>query len=129
MFDVLWGRYPRVGETWAAAYSLESGGRTSQFQNLFRTGVTWTISPTKTSSIATTYCAMFAPEEVPTRTTNATLFSRSGHFRGHMLQVVAKQKFTKAINGLLFLEGSFLGDYYTHHDTITFVRAEVMYTF
>jgi len=129
MFDNLWGRYPRLGETWAVAYVPESGGRSSQYQNLFRTGATWTISPTKDTTIATTYCAMFAPEEVPTRTTNASLYSRDGNFRGHMLQVVAKQKFTKVISGLLFAEASFLGDYYTHHDTITFVRAEVLFTF
>jgi hypothetical protein len=129
MFDNLWGRFPRLGETWAAAYALESGGRSSQFQNLFRIGGTWTIAPTKTTSIATTYYAMYAPEAVATRTTNASRFSGTGHFRGHMLQTIVRQKFTKTISGLLFAEASFLGDYYTQHDTMTFVRAEVMITF
>lgn len=129
MFDVLWGRYPRVGETWAVAFSAESGGRPSQYQNLGRLGATWTISPIKDGSIATSYFAMFAPEKTPTRTSNASLYSRDSNFRGHMFQVIAKQKFTKSISGLLFAEASLLGDYYTHKDTITFVRAEVMYTF
>jgi len=129
MFDVLWGRYPRVGETWAVAYSAETGSRNAQYQNLSRIGATWTISPIKDGSIATSYFAMLAPESVPTRATSSSLFSRDGHFRANMLQVVAKQKFSKLISGLLFVEASFLGDYYTHHDMITFVRAEVMFSF
>jgi len=129
MFDNLWGRTPRVGETWAVAYTTESGGRISQYQNLFRVGGTWNITPIKDSSLALTYFAAFAPEETPTRTTNASLFSRSSHMRGHTVQVVAKQKFNKAISALVLLEGTFLGDYYTHHDLVTFVRVELTYTF
>lgn len=129
MFDNLWGRYPRLGETWGAAYALESNGRSSQFQNLFRIGATWTVAPTKTSSIATTYCAMFAPQSDPTRPTNAARFSGDGHFRGHMLQVVGKQKFNKWLSGLIFAEASFMGDYYANHDTMTFLRVELLTTF
>ncbi|MBK9989698.1 MAG: alginate export family protein [Verrucomicrobia bacterium] len=129
MFDILWGRYPRLGETWAVAYSLESSGRNAQYQNLFRVGATWTISPTKNTSVATTYCALFAPEEAPTRATNAARFSRDGHFRGHMLQTVLKQKITKHISGLFFAEAIFLGDYYAESDIIIFLCAELTYTF
>ena len=129
MFDVLWGRYPRIGETWAAAYSLESGGRSSQFQNLLKLGTLWAISPTKSTSVTTMYCALFAPEEVPTRSTNNARFSRSGNFRGHQVQVIAKRKITKELSALLFAEAAFLGDYYTQRDMITFVRAEVLFTF
>lgn len=129
MFDVLWGRYPRVGETWAAAYAPETGGRSAQYQNLNRFGVTWTISPTKDTSIATSYFAMFAPESAPTRATSNALFSRDGNFRGHTLQVIAKHKFNKMLSALLYAEASFLGDYYTHHDRITFVRTELTFSF
>jgi len=129
MFDVLWGRYPRVGETWAVAYSAETSSRNAQYQNMSRIGATWTISPIKDGSIATSYFAMFAPENVPTRAATANLFSRDGHFRAHTVQVVAKQKINKWLNALLFAEASFLGDYYTHHDRITFVRAELLATF
>ena len=129
MFDVLWGRYPRIGETWAVAYSTETGGRNAQYNNLGRLGATWTISPMKSTSIAATYCAMFAPESKPTRTTNAARFSGDGHFRGNMYQVVVKQKITSTLSGLLFAEVSPLGDFYARRNTISFVRAEVMLTF
>lgn len=129
MFDVCWGRYPRIGETWAAAYAMEAGGRSSQFQNLLRFGVVWAVTPLKNTSISTMYCALFAPEKVPTRSTNNARFSREGNFRGHQAQVIVKQKITKEISALLFAEAAFLGDYYKERDTITFVRAEVMYTF
>lgn len=129
MFDVLWGRYPRIGETWAAAYAMEAGGRSSQFQNLLRCGVVWAVAPLKNTSVSTLYCALFAPEEVPTRSTNNARFSRDGNFRGHQAQVIVKQKITKEFSALLFAEAAFLGDFYAERDTITFVRAEVMYTF
>ncbi len=129
MFDVLWGRYPRLGETWNVAYAVETGGRSGQYQNLCRVGTTWNVSPLKSTTVATTYCALFAPEEVPTRMTATARFSRDGHFRGQMVQAIVKQKLTKEISALFFAEASFLGDYYVRKDTVTFVRAEVMYTF
>ncbi|MFT3782053.1 MAG: hypothetical protein QM790_08555 [Nibricoccus sp.] len=129
MFDVMWGRYPRVGETWAVAYATETSSRTSQYQNLSRIGATWTIAPTKNTSVTTSYFALFAPESTPTRTSSGSLFSRDGHFRAHMVQVVAKQKINKWLSALAFAEASFLGDYYTHHDRITFIRAELLATF
>jgi hypothetical protein len=129
MFDVLWGRYPRIGETWAVAYALESGGRPSQFENLFRIGGTWTVTPLKNTTVATSYFAMFAPEAVPTRTTNAARYSRDGHFRGNMLQLVVRQKITKELSAVFFAEASYLGDYYASRTRISFLRAELLYTF
>ena len=128
MFDNLWGRYPRLGETWAAAYSLETGGRVAQYNNLFRLGTTWSIAPDKDTTIATTYCAMFAPEARPTRATNIARFG-GGHFRGHMLQMVLKHKFSKTLSGLIFAEASFMGDFYAQQTTMTFLRAEMLVTF
>lgn len=129
MFDVLWGRYPRLGETWNVTYAVETSGRSGQYQNLMKYGVQWTISPTKTTSISTMYCALFAPQEVPTRSTNNARFSRDGNFRGHQVQVIAKQKITKELSALVLAEAAFLGDFYTQRDTVTFYRAELMYTF
>ncbi|MFT3870608.1 MAG: alginate export family protein [Nibricoccus sp.] len=129
MFDVLWGRYPRLGETWNVTYAVETSGRTGQYQNLMKYGVQWAISPTKTTSLSTMYCALFAPQEVPTRSTNNTRFSRTGNFRGHQVQVIAKQKITKELSALVLAEVAFLGDFYTQRDTVTFYRAELMYTF
>jgi Alginate export len=129
MFDVLWCRVPRLGETWAGAAPIETGGRAAQCNNFERLGLTWSISPTKTTSVATSYYAAFAPEAIPTRSTNNARFSRDGHFRGHQFHVIVKQKITKELSALVIGEAAFLGDYYTQRDTITFLRLELTYTF
>ncbi len=128
MFDVLWGRTPRVGETWAQAYAMETGGRSSQYNNLVRIGASWSIAPDKNTSITTTYTANFAPKGTPTRATNASRFD-GGLFRGHMLQVIAKRKLTKRLSALLLAEAAVMGDYYDRSDTMTFLRCELLTTF
>ncbi len=127
MFDVLWGRTPRISEVWAVAIGQDVG-RNGQYQNLFRLGGSWSIAPTKNTTVTGTYNALFAPEVSPTRTTSA-LFSRDSHFRGHMFQLVVKQKFTKQLSGLILGEWCPMGGYYTHKDQMTFVRAEMLVTF
>ncbi len=131
MFDALWGRYPRIGETWAAAYSVEAGGRVSQYNNLGRLGVTWTITPEKNTTITSMYCALFAPESVPTRATASARvrFSGDGNFRGHTLQLLAKHKFNKTLSALVLAEASFMGDYYAEKDVMTFLRTELLVSF
>lgn len=126
-FDVLWGRTPRVSEVWAVAIGQETG-RNAQYNNLFRLGASWSITPTKKTSVSATYGALFALEDSPTRTTSA-LFSRDSNFRGHLFQVVVKHKFTKSLNGLVLAEYCPMGSYYTHTDTMTFLRAEMSVTF
>ena len=128
MFDVLWGRGPRISEVWAVALPVEVGNRGSQWNNLFRIGASWSIAPTKNTSVSATYNALFAVEDSPTRTTSA-LFSRDSNFRGHLLQVVVKQKFTKQLSGLVLAEYCPMGGYYVHKDDMTFLRAEMLVAF
>jgi hypothetical protein len=128
MFDMLWGRGPRISEVWAVALPVEVGSRSSQWNNLFRIGANWSIAPAKNTTVSATYNALFAPEDSPTRTTSP-LFSRDSGFRGHLLQVVVKQKFTKQLSGLLLAEYCPMGGYYRHTDDMTFIRAELMTTF
>ena len=128
MFDVLWGRGPRISEVWAVALPVEVGNRGSQWNNLFRIGASWSIAPTKNTSVSATYNALFAVEDSPTRTTSA-LFSRDSNFRGHLLQVVVKQKFTKQLSGLVLAEYCPMGGYYVHKDDMTFLRAEMLVSF
>ena len=136
MFDMLWGRGPRISEVWAVALPVEVSGRSSQWNNLFRIGANWSISPTKNTTVSATYNALFALEEDPTRVvatsaTNATskLFSSDSNFRGHLFQIVLKQKFTTQLSGLILAEYCPMGDYYTHTDDMTFLRAEMLVTF
>jgi hypothetical protein len=129
MFDVLWGRTPRISEVWAVALGLETG-RNGQYNNLFRIGPSWSISPTKSTTVSVTYNALFALEDSPTRVaTTSTLYSRDNNFRGHFLQVIVKHKFTPQLSGLLLAEYCPMGGYYTHTDDMTFVRAELTTTF
>ena len=125
MFDILWGRGPRISEVWAVALPVEVAGRGSQWNNLFRIGANWSIAPTKSTSVSATYNALFALEENPTRTTS-TLFSGDSSFRGHHFQVVVKHKFTKKLSGLVLAEYCPMGGYYTHTDDMTFLRAEML---
>ncbi len=126
MFDVLWGRTPRVSEVWAVAIGQETG-RNAQYSNLYRLGATWSLAPSKSTSFSATYCALFALEDNPTRTTSA-LFSRNGSFRGHLFQLLAKQKFSKRLSGLLLAEWCPMGSYYKHTDEMMFLRAELVTT-
>jgi hypothetical protein len=129
MFDILWGRYPRFSEVGANTFSIETGGRNAQYNNLIRIGANWTLSPFKGLSVGTTYNAMFAPEAVPTRATNTALFSQTDHFRGHYFQTSVRYTFTKQLSGWLLGEAYFQGNYYTHRETMTFLRTELMFTF
>lgn len=129
MFDNLWGRIPRISEVWAVTLGQDTG-RNSQYSNLYRFGATWSLAPTKNTTVSATYGALFAPEANPTRVAASNkLFSRDSHFRGQIFQVVVKQKFTKQLSGLVLAEFCPMGGYYTHTDNMTFLRAEMLVTF
>lgn len=127
MFDNLWGRIPRISECWAVAIGQDTG-RNSAYNNLYRFGMAWSFAPTKATSVSATYGALFAVEDVPTRTTSAA-FSRDSSFRGHLFQVVVKQKFTKQLSGLVLAEYCPMGSFYTNTDAMTFLRAELLVSF
>jgi hypothetical protein len=129
MFDVLWGRWPRWSELYIYSYINETGKKIAQINNLMRIGGSWSVSPLKNLIFSTTYNALFAPEATPTRTVNAGLFSQDGNFRGHYLQAVLKYQFSKHVSGHLWNECIFPGDFYTHSDTMSFLRAELLFTF
>lgn len=129
MFDILWGRWPRWSELYIYSYINETSGKIAQLNNIQRIGAGWSFNPIKKTSVAAYYNALFAPEETPTRTINASLFSRDGNFRGHYIQAVLKHQFTPRISGHLWSEFVWQGDYYTQRDLLTFLRAEVFFTF
>jgi hypothetical protein len=57
------------------------------------------------------------------------LFSEKGNFRGHFLQTVLKHQFNKHVSGHLWAEFIWQGDYYAQRDLMTFLRAEMLFTF
>ncbi len=129
MFDLLWGRWPRWSELYIYSYANETMGRIGQINNIWRVGPSWSMSPMKGMTAGLTYNALFAPQDVPTRTTAPRLFSDDGNFRGHFVQAVLKYQFSKLLQGHLWWETIWEGDYYAQHDSITFLRGEIFLTF
>ena len=129
MFDILWGRWPRWSELYIYSYISETSRKIAQMNNIVRVGPSWSCTPVKDTTFSATYNALFAPESTPTREASATLFSHSGNFRGHYLQTVLKHQFNKHISGHLWGECIWMGDYYAHRDLMSFLRAEVLFTF
>ena len=135
MFDVLWGRWPRWSET--GLYMFPAETRVGQEANLIRFGPTWTLNPIKDLEFSASYYALFSPMDVPTLGATQTLapnnpsrlFTDTGNFRGHFTQAVLKYKFSPHMTGHLWSEFLFPGDYYVNRTMMTFLRAEVMFTF
>jgi hypothetical protein len=135
MFDVLWGRYPRWTELGCPWYfATETGGRAAQMNNLGRIGVNWSMAPMKGMTVNAMYNALLAPEETPTRDTTTKSaaterFSDNGNFRGHYVQGIVKQQFSKNLSALVKAELLWEGDYYAQRDLMSFVRTELTITF
>jgi len=129
MFDVLWGRWPRWSELYIYSYIYETSKKIAQMNNIIRVGPTWTVTPLKNTTFSATYNALIAPESTPTRAASPTLFSDSGNFRGHYLQTVLKHKFNDHVSAHVWGEFIWMGNYYKQQDLMTFLRAEVLFTF
>lgn len=129
MFDVLWGRWPLWSELYIYSYIYETGGRVAQMINLGRLGGSWTCAPLKGVTTSLSYQALYALQDTPTRAVAPALFSSDGRFRGHYVQVVVKRQFNKYLSGHLWAEFVWQGNYYTHRERLTFLRAELMVGF
>lgn len=128
MFDLLWGRWPRWSESYIYSFGAETSGKIAQVNNVARFGPAWTLSPIKGITFSAMYNALFAPEKFPTRTPSPGRFSNDGHFRGHYVQALLKHQFNKHIQAHVWGEFIWEGDYYAQRDLMTFLRAEVMFT-
>ncbi len=126
MFDCLWGRYPRWSEI--GLYSFARETRVGQQANYHRFGPTWSINPIKDMEFSASYYAMFAQYDTPTRGA-AGLFTNSDAFRGHFVSAILKYKFSRHLTGHLWSELQFPGDYYVNDKVMSFLRAELMFSF
>lgn len=126
-FDPLWARYPRWSELYIYSYGRET--RVAHINNIHRVGPGFTIVPVKNLAFSADYNALFAPEDAPaTAGPNLSRYNNGG-FRGHFIQAVLKYKFSSHVAAHLWSEFIFMGDYYKERDLMTFLRAEVMFTF
>jgi hypothetical protein len=128
MFDVLWGRWPRWSELYNI-YSYIPETRVGQTANVWRLGPGYSINPTKRMNFSFNYNALFANQSVPTRESVPTAFTQTGNFRGHYLQAILRYKFSEHMSAHLWSEFVFMGDYYVSKQMMTFLRAEVLFTF
>lgn len=128
MFDILWGRWPRWSELYIYSYVPETR-KIAQLNNIQRVGLSWSLNPAKKLTVSAAYNALFAPQEVPTRAASPAAFTSDGNFRGHYAQAVAKYQFNKNVSAHLWSEFLWQGDYYAARDRMTFLRAEVLFTF
>jgi hypothetical protein len=130
MFDLLWGRWPRWSELYNI-YSYIPEHRVGQTANVYRFGPGWNLTPIKNMDLIFNYNLLFADQDIPTRAgaAFASSFSQDGNFRGHYLQAVLKYKFSQHLNGHLWAETIWPGDFYATRQMMTFLRAEVMMTF
>ncbi len=127
MFDLLWGRWPRWSELYNI-YSYIPEHRVGQTANLIRFGPFWNTTVVKDLDFSLSYNALLAEQDTPTRAGNLALFD-GGNFRGHYGQAVLRYKFSRHVAGHLWGEMIWPGDYYADRHPMTFLRAEVMFTF
>jgi hypothetical protein len=128
MFDVLWGRWPRWTDLYLYSYIYETSGHVGQMNNLGRVGLRWSFAPSKKDTFHAMYNALVSPQDTPTRAILPNLFSHEGNFRGHFLQAMLKHQFSKSIGGHLLGEQIWQGDYYAHPNGMTFLRAEILFS-
>lgn len=126
MFDALWGRYPRWAEI--GLYSFARETRVGQQANYHRFGPTWMFNPIKNMEFSAAYYAMFADQDTPTRGA-AGVFSNSDSFRGHVLSAALKHRFSRHVAGHLWGEVQLPGNYYENDRAMTFLRAEILFSF
>lgn len=125
MFDILWGRYPRWSDAYVYSYVMETGGRIAQLNNLLRTGLSYSLAPTKQDAVSISCSLLTAPEATPTRALSPGLFTTTGHDRGRLLQLTLKHRFSSRLSGLFCAEYLTQGDFYTHRDAQSFYRVEL----
>ena len=130
-FDSLWGRWPRWSELYIYS-TIPENGRVAQINNLIRFGPGWTFTPAKDLDFCIDYNALFS-DQVWSNGDRLVMPPSggfgSGNFRGHYVQSVLKYKFSQHVSAHLWGEFVWMGDYYQQRDMMTFLRAEVLFTF
>lgn len=107
-FDILWGRYPQWSEIYNG-YTDSLEAQPGRSPNLHRLGPGWGCNPTKNLELSADYYLMFANQNTYAGSPG---FSDNGKFRGQLVQLVLRYKFTEHIFGHLIGEAFIPGNYY-----------------
>lgn len=122
-WDAMWGRRAQWSELLVFTFTTEGHGRKADWTNLQRLDVGWSFNPHRRVEVLLDYLPLFAnthPGE------SAALAGGGGRFRGHLTAAVLNFRLSDQVNGHLWGEWFFPGDYYSpgHRDTATFLRVE-----
>lgn len=122
-FDVLWGRYSRLGELMSYSTRLD-GGRKYDYFNMASPYLAITLQPMEKLTLGANYRALFAPENPYAGDENHSV---NGHFKGHLLRVRTDYAFSKHLAAHILFETLQPGDYYSSNadDPIYYIRCEL----
>lgn len=123
-FDILWGRWPQWSDL--HVFSMAREKRVSDWTNLHRISLGWTLHPMKQLEMAADYMPMFAPQN---SYADKSGFSGDGKYRGSLAKIALQYAFTRHIHGKLLNEFFFPGSYYTaeYRSFANFIRAEMLF--
>lgn len=127
MFDVLWGRYARWTDLYTYVYVKENR-HIGAYNNYHRFGPTWTLTPVNKLDVSLTYNVLWADQTTPTRNSDNAAFA-GGSFRGQYIQSLFRYKFNQHVAALLQGEAFVPGNFYASNKLISFIRAELSFTF
>ncbi|HUU10593.1 MAG TPA: alginate export family protein [Phycisphaerae bacterium] len=124
-FDSLWNRYPIMSELLFYTWALET--RAGDVTNLHRIAGIWQCDPTAKTTLIGKYHLLFADENT---LRGAAGFSDSASFRGQLLALWIKHKFSEHLSAHVVNEFFFPGGYYTdlRNDVATFLRGELVFS-
>ena len=128
-FDLLWGEWPRWSELLIYTYGSETSP--AECTNLHRANIGHRFNLNKQWQICTDYHALWADEPAQDAADIKLKTSDVHSFRGHLVTLWAKYKFSDQLSGHLLAEYFDPGAYYTaaNGDDAYFLRFDLQYTF
>lgn len=126
-FDLLWGEWPRWSELYIYTYINET--MIAESTNLHRANIGHKFNINKQWQLCTDYHALWADEQG--QPWNSFQVSGEDRFRGNLVTMWAKYKFSSQLTGHLLAEYFCPGNYYPkqNDDSAYFLRFNLEYTF
>lgn len=119
-FNLPWGRGTQWSDLILFTYVPET--RFAQVTNMHRIGMGWSCSPHDVVNLSATYHLLFADQNPQG---NAAI-SETESFRGQLVRLLMKYKFSEHISGHLVGDIMFPGNFYANDDPALYVRYELL---
>lgn len=126
-WDPFWARRAQWSELMVLKFAVENRGRSGDYKNLQRPNVGWSFQPAPPLLISADYMPLFANESP----SDQPSWAGGGHFRGHLLQTIARFKLNRHWSGHLWGEWFWPGHFYApdQRHLGVFIRAEINLVF